>query len=263
MRKQRMLNRRHLLKLTGTLAAATAMPTNAVEPVAVEPARGIIDTNVSLFAWPFRRLPLDDTDRLMQKLRQLGVRQAWAGSFDGLLHRDIAAVNQRLAAECQKHPELVPIGSVNPTLPAWEDDVRCCAELHRMSGIRLHPGYHGYTLQDERCARLLQLAEKANLFVQIAVAMEDTRTQHPQLQVPDVDLRPLLALKLSHPGAESRFSTIVCKHRCCCNLPNYRTCTSTQRVWKAPTACRNLSQPCLRAESFTAATLLCSFLRRH
>ncbi|APZ94855.1 amidohydrolase family protein [Fuerstiella marisgermanici] len=190
-----MLNRRHLLKLTGVAAAAGTFPVSAAERV-----EGVIDTNVSLFAWPFRRLPLDSTTKLMQKLRSLNVSQVWAGSFEGLLHRDIAAVNQRLAAECRPHADMVPVGSINLALPGWPDDLQRCAGEHQMKVIRLHPNYHGYTLLDTEFTELLQLAQDASLIVQIVVAMEDGRTQHPQLQVPDTDVQPLLTLKKKYPN---------------------------------------------------------------
>lgn len=181
--------------LTSTLGLQTFL--SAEQP----PAEiKIIDTNVSLFHWPFRRLPLDDTQTLVKNLQTLGIKQAWAGSYEGILHRDISAVNQRLTDECRRSPQLVPIGSINPTLPDWESDLQQCQQNHQMPGIRLHPSYHGYTLADPRLQALLTQATAAGLFVQLAVSLEDIRTQHQSLQVPDVDLSLLPELAAKIPG---------------------------------------------------------------
>lgn len=186
-----MINRRDVLHL-GASAAASVLVSNEARPDDDHPAPlRVVDTNVSLFQWPFRRLPLDEPGKLVAKLRSLGIAQAWAGSFEGLLHRDIAGVNRRLVETCEGFTELIAIGSVNVQLPNWVDDLQRCIEVHDMLGVRLHPNYHGYELNDPRFAELLKRATSAGRFVQLAAAMEDTRTQHPMLQVPDVDLAPL------------------------------------------------------------------------
>jgi uncharacterized protein len=153
----------------------------------------MIDTNVDLFRWPFRRLVGDDPPGLVARLRNKGVTQAWAGSYEALLCRDVAGVNIRLAAACREHGPnfLVPFGCVNPKSPDWQDDLRRCHEVHRMPGIRVYPNYHSYTLDDPAFATLLSMASDRNLIVQIALSMEDTRTQLPLLQVPRVDPAPL------------------------------------------------------------------------
>lgn len=194
------ISRRDFLQTTlaGT-AAAWAMTAGAS---ADEMADAVIDTNVSLGAWPFRHAVLSTTAALVEKLRSCNVTQAWAGSFEALLHKDISSVNARLAAECsQQKNVLVPIGAINPVLPGWQEDLRRCAEVHRMPGVRLHPNYHGYKLSDPVFQQLLSAATERGLFVQIAVIMEEERTLHPLVNVPPTDTAPLLDVLKLVPGA--------------------------------------------------------------
>jgi predicted TIM-barrel fold metal-dependent hydrolase len=196
-----MLNRRDLLNLSATAAAASVLAGSSSTAAQDDAPIRIVDSNVSLFDWPFRKLPLSDPDQLLKTLNSLGVTEAWAGSFEGVLHRDISSVNRRLVEACEKRKGLIPIGSVNLELPDWEEDVRRCFHENDMPGVRLHPNYHGYLLVDSRFIRLLKLAAAEKRFIQIAVLIEDTRTQHPSLQTPDVDLLHLSDVMRAIPGA--------------------------------------------------------------
>ena len=153
----------------------------------------IVDVNVDLSRWPFRRLPCDEASKLVARMKKCHVSQAWAGSFDGIFHRDVGGVNRRLSHDSRWAGEgmLLPFGTINPILPDWPEELRRCHEDYHMSGIRLHPNYHGYTLDDPVFAELLAMATQRRLVVQLALRMEDTRVQHRLMQVADVDVKPL------------------------------------------------------------------------
>src|ERR1051326_4567202 len=51
----------------------------------------IIDTNVHLFDWPFRKLKYARTESLLAKLRKHRITQAWAGTFEAVLHKQLDA----------------------------------------------------------------------------------------------------------------------------------------------------------------------------
>lgn len=161
----------------------------------------IVDVNVNLERWPFRRTPCDELPGMIDRLRRHGIARAWVGSLDGIFHRDVGGVNARLSNTCrqQNEPGLVPFGTVNPTLPDWREDLRRCHEQFHMPGIRLHPNFHGYALKDAIFAELLDACMKRRLIVQLVVRMDDVRIQHPLINVPDVDLAPLPSIVKQRP----------------------------------------------------------------
>ena len=205
-------DRRDFLK--GSLLPAAALPllsSRALHAAAAEEQQaasavppGIIDTNVHLFDWPFRRLKYATTTALLTKLKKHRITQAWAGTFQALLHKNLDAANARLVDECRRHGEgfFIPMGSVNPVWPDWEEDLRRCHEVHHTPGIRLYPSFHNYKLDRPEFARLVELAMRRGLLVQIVIEMEDERVHHPIVTVPPVDAAPLAAVLKQLPQAK-------------------------------------------------------------
>lgn len=179
------MNRRNfLLRSSATLAVASLHAAKAEQ---------LTDCHVYLGSSPFRQFEAENTEKFAQSLQRRGVTEAWASAFEGLLRRDVAEVNRAMAQKCQ-NTLFRPCGTIHLALPDWQDDVKRCAEVHGMRVIRLHPNYHGYTLDAPAFRELLALAMKHRLLVQIVAQMEDERTQHPQVRVSAVDLAPLASL---------------------------------------------------------------------
>ncbi len=194
-------SRRDFLKVAAAGSAAALTSTALAARQATQSAPGkLVDVNVTLSQWPMRRLPLDSPGLLAAKLRKQGVTRAWASSFEGLLHKDLASVNARLAETCLHERIFVPFGVVNPMLPNWAEDLVRCQDQHRMPGIRLYPNYHGYKLDDPVFEEVLSLASSRRMVVQIALCMEDERMQHPFMRVKPVDPAPLVSLVRRFPA---------------------------------------------------------------
>lgn len=158
-------------------------------------AADAIDVNVSLGRWPFAHLGVESAGELLQQLDRHGIAQAWVGSLEGIFHRDLAGVNDRLALQCRAAADrLLAFGSINPTLPDWRHDVRRCHEQHGMRGVRIHPAQHGYKLDQPEFNDLLAEASGRNLILQLVVALEDERTQPAPGRAPRLDLTPLADL---------------------------------------------------------------------
>ena len=202
---RRGVGRREFIRSAAMLSGLTAVEAGASSFLRPSgPGRSFIDVNVNLWAWPVRHSSFAEPDALAGMLRRKGVTQAWVGSLDGLLHKDLGAVNSRLAMACRRFGQgrLLPFGSVNPVWPDWEEELRRCAEEHGMRGIRLHPNYHGYGLEQTRFGRLLEMAVERGLVIQLALGMEDERMMHPLLRVSPVDAAPLADALKRAPGVQ-------------------------------------------------------------
>ena len=193
-------------------AAALSLPAALSEKTDLHPSTNpapdsesdIIDTNVHLFGWPFRRLKYAETKALVAKLRQHKITQAWAGSYEGLFHKNINGVNARLAEECRVNGEgmLLPFGTVNLAWPDWEEDLRRCHDMYGMRGIRICPIYQTFNLDHPEFPKLVRQATALGLIIQIVGDMEDSRTHHPIIQVREINVAPLIDIMKEVPRAK-------------------------------------------------------------
>lgn len=165
---------------------------------------GIIDTNVNLLEFPFRRLKYGETKALVSKLRHHRITQAWTGSFEALLHKDIDGVNTRLTEECRANGKdmLLPFGTVNIAWPDWEEDLRRCHEVYKMPGIRIYPIYQTFGLDHPEFLKLVQKTADRGMILQIVGDVEDIRHIHPIVNVRGISFEPLIDVMKKIPKAK-------------------------------------------------------------
>jgi predicted TIM-barrel fold metal-dependent hydrolase len=176
----------------GSLAKVVAQPTNEAAISAAE-APYIIDTNVTLGQWPFRSLKYAGAKALGSKLKKHRIKQAWAGSFDALFHKDIDAVNAALSRECAQSGDsfFLPFGTVNLAWPEWMEDLRRCHEVYKMKGVRIYPSYQTFDLSHPDFPKLVHEVSKRNLILQIVGDMDDSRNHHPLVLTRNFSYMPL------------------------------------------------------------------------
>lgn len=200
----------HSLQTTAALAISGPVLAAGQHPEGELPLlRGdepeIIDTHINLFEWPFRTLKYGTSTRsLIEKLRRHRISQAWAGSFEALFSKNIDLVNSRLVEACQKEGKgmLIPFGTVNPSWPDWEEDLRRCHEVHGMVGIRIYPIYQMIDLSDPLFTKLFHAVAERGMILQIVGDLEDARHLHPIMEVRPVSFEPLLTLLKERPQAK-------------------------------------------------------------
>jgi predicted TIM-barrel fold metal-dependent hydrolase len=177
----------------------TALAASAL-PAAFADEDHFIDTNVYLDEWPFRELSFSGVNSLSASLKKAGVTEAWAGSFKAIGNANPDTINNDLAEQC-KGSLFQPVAAINPMLSKWAQTISRAVDLG-FHGIRLHPNYHDFQLDDPKFTELLTSTVENQLAVQIVVRLEDPRTQPANTSVPDVDLKPLLTSLRQVPEAK-------------------------------------------------------------
>lgn len=163
-----------------------------------------IDVNTSLGCWPFQRFAQTSGTELVRHLRAEGIDRALVSSIDATFDPDLHACDADLRTQTDPHPELVPLSTVNPTLPGWERNL----EGGGVPAVRLLPGYHQYGLDAVGVRKLAgALAERKGVLV-IQVRLEDERSHYPLCRIPPVEMQAIRLLARALP--ELRILCLCC-----------------------------------------------------
>ncbi|NLS79346.1 MAG: amidohydrolase family protein [Chloroflexi bacterium] len=145
----------------------------------------ILDLNVYLGQWPFRRLRHGGTEGVHRLLARTGASQALAAPLQGIFYKNPAeGVREMLDELGIDHPDLLPLAMVNPAFPGWERDLRQMAEEWGCVACGLAPIYHGYRVYDDGAAALCGALRELGLPAVLFVRLQDERSHPLLMQVP-------------------------------------------------------------------------------
>lgn len=162
----------------------------------------IFDVNAWLGVWPFRSLRDNTPDSLTARLDRSGIAVAAVSQIEAIFHRNAQPANERLAEAVRRYSgRLVPMATINPTYPAWEDDLQECHERLAMKGVRLFPQYHYYEIDGPEGRRVAEACAERGLVLSVPFRMEDIRERHWLDPGKTVDLARIANLVAAVPKA--------------------------------------------------------------
>lgn len=163
----------------------------------------IIDVNAYLGHFAFRQLRHNTATGLLKLMDSKGIDKAVVSSASAITYRNSQVGNEEVYAEVKCHlRRLIPFAVINPFYAGWEDDLRICHEDFGMSGLRLYPKWHNYSLSDQRCLDLVNAATEREMVISIPIRAEDYRQHHWLVDVPDVSLGEIVDLVKTCPHAQ-------------------------------------------------------------
>ena len=139
----------------------------------------LIDSNAYIGHWPFRQLKDNTCKGLLNRMDKSDIGMSVVSNLNGVFYKNTQHANEELYNEIRsdKHfaDRFVPFAVINPIYNGWKDDLEVCTRKMGMKGIRLHPVYRGYELDNPSCIELVKMARDKNLVIAFSLRIVDNR----------------------------------------------------------------------------------------
>jgi len=159
----------------------------------------MIDVNAFIGNFPFRRLAATKPDELQDMLKCEGINCALVSPIEGIFYEEPQIVNEELFTQLTNSSMLMPVAVLNPTLSNWQKSLNRCCDQYQIAAVKLHPNYHCYNLSDAGAQDLIKAVGKIGLPVIVQLRVQDTRSHHPLMKVPDVSVTDVIEVAKALP----------------------------------------------------------------
>lgn len=141
------------------------------------------DFNCYIGEWPFARIKYSTFSHLREQHEKNGIASGWVSSIHSIFYNDPYQSEKDLS-EALKGSGYKQIVTVNPALSTAVLTLERCIEEFDVCGVRLHPGYHGYSIVSELVEPVIKVAQRHGLPVFITSRMQDERFTYLMNAVP-------------------------------------------------------------------------------
>jgi len=146
----------------------------------------VIDVNVFVGAYPWRRVPGTSPEAVLGAMDRVGIAAAWVSHLPSLFWKDPAEGNPWLYDVVARTPRFRAVPVIHPGLPGWEDDLSEAVDRGAVA-VRADPGYLGLAPTGPETLSLVAACGRVGMPLVAAVRLEDGRGRHP------LDVAPELA----------------------------------------------------------------------
>jgi uncharacterized protein len=152
-------------------------------------------------------------DGLLALMDRSGIDAAFVSLAGGMFRFDAREANQQLALAVAGHPDrLWPVGTLDPTVPTWHEDLEDGLGRLGLAGYRLHPTYQGYSLTHPDVQKLAARLANAKCPLFLAHHVDEERYQHPAIRVGEVAVAELASLIQSAPRTTIVLNSLKVEH---------------------------------------------------
>lgn len=134
----------------------------------------MIDYNCFCGNWPFHRIRRNTFSDILSLHRENNIECGYISSLEAIFYNDPFETELLLYNEI-KGSGYKQVFTINPKLDIAEEILIRAVEEIDIKGVRLTPGYHGYSLDDDCVSKILRIVRKYRLPLFLTFHFEDDR----------------------------------------------------------------------------------------
>jgi len=152
-----------------------------------------VDVNAFLGRYPYREVPGNSAESLLEAMDRVGTDQTWLSNLDAVFAKDPIAGNDVLYHTARDGTRFRPVPSIHPNLRDWVGTLKRASD-NGAPCVRCDPTFLGLDPAGAEVRAVAAACGEAGMPMLMAVRLEDIRQRHPDDRAPEIEPAHLRAL---------------------------------------------------------------------